>query len=170
MLFRSGSTFKIYFPSLDKSVPLPTTRPLGTAPRGDGTILLVEDEAPLRILAAESLRRLGYTVLQAGNGLEALAVADQHPGKINIVVTDVVMPRMGGPELIDKLRQRREDFAVIFMSGYTDAAAIENAKISSGAILLSKPFSTELLARRISEVQQTADDANGKSFGAHSAG
>jgi CheY-like chemotaxis protein len=66
---------------------------------------LPEDEAPLRVLAAESLKRLGYTVLQAGNGLEALAVADQHSGKIDVVVTDVVMPRMGGPELVEKLRQ-----------------------------------------------------------------
>ena len=165
-----GSTFKIYFPSLDKSVPLPATRQVGTAPKGNGTILLVEDEAPLRVLAAESLKRLGYTVLQAGNGLEALAVADQHSGKLDVVVTDVVMPRMGGPELIEKLRAKREGFAVIFMSGYTDAAALENAKIGSGSILLNKPFSNELLARRISEVQQNAADSNGKSLTAGNAG
>jgi signal transduction histidine kinase/ActR/RegA family two-component response regulator len=165
-----GSTFKIYFPSLDKSVPLPATRQVGTAPKGNGTILLVEDEAPLRVLAAESLNRLGYTVLQAGNGLEALAVADQHSGKLDVVVTDVVMPRMGGPELIEKLRAKREGFAVIFMSGYTDAAALENAKIGSGSILLNKPFSNELLARRISEVQQNAADSNGKSLTAGNAG
>jgi signal transduction histidine kinase/ActR/RegA family two-component response regulator len=165
-----GSAFKVYFPSLDNSIPLPTTRQVGAAPKGDGTILLAEDEAPLRVLAAESLKRLGYTVLQAGNGLEALAVADQHSGRIDVVVTDVVMPRMGGPELIEKLRQKREGFAVIFMSGYTDAAALENAKIGSGAILLNKPFSNELLARRISEVQQNAGEANEKSFGAHNAG
>ncbi len=165
-----GSAFKVYFPSLDNSIPLPATRQVGAAPRGDGTILLAEDEAPLRVLAAEALKRLGYTVLQAGNGLEALAVADQHSGKIDVVVTDVVMPRMGGPELIEKLRQKREGFAVIFMSGYTDAAALENAKIGSGAILLNKPFSNELLARRISEVQQNAGEANEKSFGAHNAG
>jgi signal transduction histidine kinase/ActR/RegA family two-component response regulator len=165
-----GATFKVFFPSLDKSVPLPVARPLGAAPKGDGTILLVEDEAALRVLAAESLKRLGYTVLQAGNGLEALAVAAQHSGKIDIVVTDVVMPRMGGPDLVDKLRQKREGFTVIFMSGYTDAAALENAKIGSDAILLSKPFSTELLARRISEVQQNAVDPNGKSQAATNAG
>jgi signal transduction histidine kinase/CheY-like chemotaxis protein len=164
-----GATFKIYFPSLDKSVPLPIVRPLAAAPKGDGTILLVEDEAPLRVLAAESLKRLGYTVLQAGNGLQALAVADQHPGKIDIVVTDVVMPRMGGPELIDKLRQKRQDFAVIFMSGYTDAAALANAKVDSGAILLNKPFSTELLARRISEVQSVIDP-NDRSLAARNSG
>jgi signal transduction histidine kinase/ActR/RegA family two-component response regulator len=165
-----GSAFKIYFPSLDKSVPLPATRQVGTAPKGSGTILLVEDEAPLRVLAAESLKRLGYTVLQAGNGLEALAVADQHSGKIDVVVTDVVMPRMGGPELVEKLRQKREEFVVIFMSGYTDAAALENAKFGPGAILLTKPFSNELLARRISEVQQNAVDPNANSLAAGNAG
>jgi signal transduction histidine kinase/CheY-like chemotaxis protein len=154
-----GTTFKVYFPSLDRSVPLPIARAVAVAPKGDGTILLVEDETPLRVLAAESLKRLGYTVLQAGNGLEALAVADEHSGKIDIVLTDIVMPRMGGPELVDKLRQRREGFAVIFMSGYTDVAAIENAKIGSGAVLLNKPFATEVLASKISEVHQHSDSA-----------
>jgi signal transduction histidine kinase/ActR/RegA family two-component response regulator len=165
-----GTTFKIYLPSLDKSVTLPAARQAGGAPKGDGTILLVEDEAALRVLAAESLTRLGYTVLQAGNGLEALAVADQHPGKIDVVVTDVVMPRMGGPELVEKLLPKRERFLVIFMSGYTDAAALENAKIGSGAILLHKPFSNELLAQRISEVRQNAVERNTKSFAARSSG
>ena len=150
----AGTTFKIYFPSLDKSVPLPVARPLAAAPKGEGTILLVEDEASLRVLAAESLKRLGYTVLQAGNGLEALAVADHHSGKIDVVVTDIVMPRMGGPELVEKLRQKREGVAVIFMSGYTEAAALENAKIGLDSTLLNKPFSTEALARKINEVQE----------------
>jgi signal transduction histidine kinase/ActR/RegA family two-component response regulator len=166
----AGTTFKVYFPSLDKSVPLPATRPAGKAPKGDGTILLVEDEAPLRVLAAESLKRLGYTVLQAGNGLEALAVADGHSGKIDIVLTDIVMPRMGGPELVDKLKQRRQGFAVIFMSGYTDAAAIENAKIGADATLLNKPFSTEVLANKISEVQLNTGDLTLKGLVARNSG
>jgi signal transduction histidine kinase/CheY-like chemotaxis protein len=165
-----GTTFKIYFPSLDKSVPLPVTRALGAAPKGEGTILLVEDEAPLRVLAAESLKRLGYTVLQAGNGLEALAVADHHSGKIDVVVTDIVMPRMGGPELVEKLLQKRGDAAVIFMSGYTEMAAMENLKIGTDAILLNKPFSTEALVRRISEVRQSAAEAKVKSKGASAVG
>ena len=160
-----GTTFKAYFPSVDKSVSLPTSRVAGAAPKGEGTILLVEDEAPLRALAAEALKRLGYTVIQAGNGLEALAVADQHSEKIDLVVTDVVMPRMGGPELVEKLRLKRDGFAVIFMSGYTDAAALENANIGTGAILLNKPFSTELLARKIREVQE-----GGKSLAASVSG
>jgi len=161
-----GTTFKIYFPSLDKSVPLPVTRALAAAPKGEGTILLVEDEAPLRVLAAESLKRLGYTVLQAGNGLEALAVADHHSEEIDVVVTDIVMPRMGGPELVEKLRQKRADVGVIFMSGYTEMAALENAKIGTDAILLNKPFSTEALASKINEVRQGAGQIKAKSKGA----
>jgi signal transduction histidine kinase/ActR/RegA family two-component response regulator len=164
-----GTTFKIYFPSLDKSVPLPVTRTLAAAPKGEGTILLVEDEAPLRVLAAESLKRLGYTVLQAGNGLEALAVADHHSGKIDVLVTDIVMPRMGGPELVEKLLLKREGLGVIFMSGYTEMAALENAKIGTDAILLNKPFSTEALASKINEVRQGAGQINVKSKGAGSA-
>jgi signal transduction histidine kinase/ActR/RegA family two-component response regulator len=162
-----GTTFKIYLPSLDKSLAIPVARPTDIAPKGDGTILLVEDEAPLRLLAAESLKRLGYVVLQAGNGLEALAVADKHLGKIDLVITDVVMPSMGGPAFVERLRLKREGIAIIFMSGYTDAAALENAKIGSGAILLNKPFSTELLARKINEVlQQSRNDEDGKTFAA----
>ena len=109
----------------------------------------MEDEPSLRVLAAESLRKLGYTVLQAGNGLEAIAVADGHAGHINIVVTDVVMPRLGGPELVARLREKRDGFSVIFMSGYTEAGALENSKIGPDAVLLNKPFSTEVLARKI---------------------
>ncbi len=146
-----GTTFKIYLPSLDKSVPLATARQVGVAPKGTGTILLVEDEAPLRALAAESLQRLGYTVLQAGNGLEALSAAERHGETIDIVVTDIVMPRMGGVDLVERLRQKGGQFAVIFMSGYTEVAALENTKIGGNAILLNKPFSSDALAHKIAE-------------------
>jgi len=163
-----GTTFKIYLPSVEKSVTALTSQQVSLPPKGDGTILLVEDEVALRMLAGESLKRLGYSVLQAGNGLEALSVADQHPGRIDIVVTDIVMPRMGGPELVEKLRQKRDQIGVIFMSGYTETAVLENAKIGSDAILLNKPFSTVLLARKISELQQRA--ANSKALAASSSG
>jgi CheY-like chemotaxis protein len=98
--------------------------------------------------------------------LEALAVADQHAGKLDLVVTDVIMPRMGGPELVEKLKGKREGFAVIFMSGYTEAGALEHAKIGLDAILLNKPFSTEALARKISEVQQSAAPGDTKASAA----
>jgi CheY-like chemotaxis protein len=165
-----GTTFKVYLPSLDKSVPLAEVRQSSSAPKGNGTILLIEDEPALRVLAAESLKKLGYTVLQAGNGLEALAVADQHSGNIDVVVADIVMPRMGGPELVEKLRAKRNDFAVIFMSGYTEAAVLENARIGSEAILLNKPFTTELLAQKISELQSGPANDLAKGMAAGSPG
>ena len=161
-----GTTFKVYLPSVEKAAASSRASSSGILQKGTGTILLVEDEAPLRTLAAESLKRLGYTVLQAGNGLEALAVADQHPGKIDIVLTDVVMPRMGGPELVEKLRARRPGLAVIFMSGYTDAAALENARIGSGAMLLNKPFSAGTLSQKLQEAQQSVAKDSGLSAGA----
>jgi len=148
-----GTTFKIYLPSVEKSVPAPLSPQPAVAPKGCGTVLLVEDEPALRMLAGESLKRMGYSVLQAGNGLEALKVADLHPHRIDIVVTDIVMPRMGGPAMVENLRQKRDEFGVIYMSGYTETAVLENAQIGSDAILLNKPFSTELLAHKIAELQ-----------------
>jgi signal transduction histidine kinase/ActR/RegA family two-component response regulator len=155
-----GTTFKIYLPAIDKPVLSPHVQPATALPTGHGTVLLVEDEAPLRALAAEALKRLGYQVLPAGNGLEALVVADQHLGEINVVITDIVMPRMGGPEMVEKLRRKRSSFSVIFMSGYTEAAVLENANIGKDAILLNKPFSTETLVRKMREVQESAAPAD----------
>jgi signal transduction histidine kinase/CheY-like chemotaxis protein len=162
-----GTTFKIYLPSVEKSVTVPVSQ-TGAASKGVGTVLLVEDEPALRMLAGESLKRLGYEVLQAGNGLEALKIADQHPGIIDIVVTDIVMPRMGGPELVENLKLKRDRIGVIFMSGYTETAVLENATVGSDAILLNKPFSTELLARKINEIQERA--GNHKAMSASSSG
>ena len=151
-----GTTFKIYLPAVDKPAMAAQSQPFVELPAGQGTVLLAEDEAPLRALAAEALKRLGYHVLTAGNGLEALAAADQHVGDIDVVVTDIVMPRMGGPELVEKLRRKRSGFHVIFMSGYTEAAVLENANIGKDAVLLNKPFSTETLVRKMREVQEAA--------------
>jgi two-component system, cell cycle sensor histidine kinase and response regulator CckA len=152
-----GTTFKIYLPAIDKPALSSQPEPADALPQGTGTVLLVEDEAPLRALAAEALKRLGYQVLQAGNGLEALVVAEQHRGDIHVVVSDIVMPRMGGPEFIEKLRRKRSGFSVIFMSGYTEAAVLENANIGKDSILLNKPFSTETLVRKMREVTEAPD-------------
>jgi signal transduction histidine kinase/CheY-like chemotaxis protein len=160
-----GTTFKVYLPSLDKSVPLAHQQRVGDAPRGEGTILLVEDEAPLRVLAAESLKKLGYSVLQASNGLEALALADQHAGRIDLLLTDVVMPRMGGPELAQKLKSKRNELSVIFMSGYTETAALENNALDRDFVLLNKPFSTEAMARKIAETLSPKPMAKSASAG-----
>jgi signal transduction histidine kinase/ActR/RegA family two-component response regulator len=149
-----GTTFKVYLPALEKTVPVASPQSPGAAVKGAGTVLFVEDEPALRTLAVQSLKKLGYTVLEAGNGLEALAVVERHPAKIDVVVADIVMPRMGGPEFVEKLRAKRDDFAVIFMTGYTEASVLENAKIKSGAVVLNKPFSAEVLAAKINELQQ----------------
>jgi signal transduction histidine kinase/ActR/RegA family two-component response regulator len=149
-----GTTFKIYLPAVDKPAIVFQSQAESAVPNGNGTVLLVEDETPLRNLATEALQRHGYHVLAAGNGLEALAAADQFPGEIHVVVTDIVMPRMGGPELVEKLRRKRSGLSVIFMSGYTEAAVLENANIGKDSVLLNKPFSTETLVRKIIEVQQ----------------
>ena len=161
-----GTTFKVYLPALDKTVPVALPQKAGTAVRGVGTVLLVEDEPALRSLAVASLKKFGYNVLEAGNGLEALAVAEKHPAKIDVVIADVVMPRMGGPEFVDKLREKRDDFAVIFMTGYTEAAVLQNAQIGSGAVLLHKPFSAEALAAKINELQQKAANSSPKTMAA----
>ncbi|HEY1271334.1 MAG TPA: ATP-binding protein, partial [Terriglobales bacterium] len=147
-----GTTFKVYLPSHDKKIPVAPSSQAGVKPTGNGTILLVEDEPALRALSAESLAQLGYTVLQAGNGLEGLAVADRHHGDIHVVVTDVVMPRMGGPQFVAMLKEKRPSVLVIYTSGYTDTAALENARIGSDSVLLHKPFSSDVLARKIREL------------------
>jgi CheY-like chemotaxis protein len=154
-----GTTFKVYLPSVEQPALSPLPEAANALPNGNGTVLLVEDEAPLRTLAAEALKRFGYQVIPASNGLEALVAANQHPGEIDIVVTDIVMPRMGGPEMVEKLRRKRPGFSVIFMSGYTEAAVLENANIGTDAVLLNKPFSTETLVRKMLEVQEAVPPA-----------
>jgi len=148
-----GTTFKVYLPAVSSAVPVAAGKRTVAAIKGNGTVLLVEDEPALRLLAAASLKKLGYAVIEAGNGVEALAAAEKAP-RIDVVVADIVMPQMGGPELVEKLRARRTGFVVIFMSGYTEAAALEHAKIGTEAVLLNKPFSAEMLATKIQELQQ----------------
>ncbi len=161
-----GTSFKVYLPCVDQNVSV-ATLPQASAPlQGEGTILVVEDEPALCSLTAGALKKLGYSVLSAGNGVEALLAAEQYSGRIEILVTDVVMPRMGGPELVEKLRQKRDGFGVIFISGHVDPIAVENASMTSEASFLNKPFSAEQLARKVSEIRQRMD-RNGK---AHAAG
>jgi len=149
-----GTTFKVYLPSaVGAAFTSGVQRPAGSV-QGNGTILLVEDEPALRALAVTSLKKLGYTVLEASSGLQAFIIAKGHINPIDVVVTDVVMPHMSGPELIEKLQETRQDFAVIFMSGYTDGLALERARIGAELAFLPKPFSTDELAAKIQEVRQ----------------
>ncbi len=148
-----GTTFKIYFPRVaDEPVHLsPEAAPVLRG--GTETILLVEDEASVRELAVHILRQQGYTVLEASNGEEALQLAQQRlPEEIHLLLSDVVMPQMGGRELADKLRELRPDVKVLFTSGYTDDAIIQHGVLKAGLAFLQKPFSPVVLARKVREV------------------
>jgi signal transduction histidine kinase/ActR/RegA family two-component response regulator len=149
-----GTTFKVYLPSAAGAASISRAPRATGSVQGNGTILLVEDEPALRALAVTSLKKLGYSVLEASSGVQAIVIAQGHLNPIDVVVTDVVMPHMSGPELVEKLQETRQDFAVIFMSGYTDGMALERARIGAELAFLPKPFSTDELAAKIQEVQQ----------------
>jgi len=122
------------------------------ASHGRETLLVVEDEAPLRKLLTEILSRLGYTVLEAGNGREAMEVSNRFPGHIHLLVTDVVMPDMRGPELDRRLRESRSDTRVLFISGYPGDDVIVQGELSQRPPFLQKPFDQATLARTVREV------------------
>ena len=146
-----GATFKIYFPRVDKPVEA-ATRPArtGPLPRGKETVLLVEDEPPVRHLAANVLEAQGYTVLRANNGQEALNLVRSHKGlPIRLVVTDIVMPRMGGKMMADWLKTTYPDLKVLFTSGYTDEAIADQGVPGPDVAFLAKPYSPETLTRKV---------------------
>ncbi|MBM4440153.1 MAG: GAF domain-containing protein [Candidatus Rokubacteria bacterium] len=144
-----GSVFKIYFPGVDDAVPEDTTPE--PAPRGGSeTVLVCEDEPDLRELAREVLQELGYQVLEAGDGKQALEVSARHAGPIHLLVTDVVMPRMNGSELATRLVRERP-LRVLYMSGYTETSMAGGGP-TPGARFLQKPFSPVVLARAVREV------------------
>jgi len=123
--------------------------------RGSETLLLVEDDEPLRTLAREILLIQGYTVLDATSPSEALRLADAHPGPIHLLLTDVVMPQMNGRQVADHLLAARPALKVLFMSGYTDAAIVEHGVLEAGTHFLQKPFTPDGLSRKVREVLGT---------------
>jgi CheY-like chemotaxis protein len=112
----------------------------------------VEDEDDLRDLAVEVLAGQGYTVLAARGGTEAVELEAQHPRPIHLLLTDVVMPRMSGRELAERLRMRRPGLRVLYMSGYTDDAIVRHGVLAAEVTLLAKPFTPDALARKVREV------------------
>jgi PAS domain S-box-containing protein len=145
-----GSTFRILLPQVDQAdvtVPVEEAQP---APDGGGeTVLLVDDQAPVRILANRLLQRLGYRVIEARDGVEALELASEFPGAIHLLLTDLTMPRMGGRDLARRLSEARPGTRVIFMSGYTDGGALPEAVGSLPAAFIAKPFTLQLLASTV---------------------
>lgn len=149
-----GTTFDIYLPRTDDSGTASMSASAEPSPtsRGTETILLAEDEAPVRKLASQILTRLGYQVLVACDGVDALEVQARHSGPIQLLISDVVMPRMGGLELAEQLLERLPTLRVLFLSGYAGAAVDHPSLVSGELTLLDKPFTSELLARKVREI------------------
>jgi two-component system cell cycle sensor histidine kinase/response regulator CckA len=150
----NGSTFRIYFPASrerpTKVVTSSNLPPMRLA--GVETILLVEDESAVRTFVARSLRQQGYQVLDASNGGEALVVAEQHTGVIHLLLTDVIMPRMSGKQLSERLRALRTDVRVLYMSGYAEEIIAPHGVLEAGAAFIEKPLTAEALGRKVREV------------------
>ena len=148
-----GTTFKIYFPRAEESTPF-ASEGVGSVKilPGSETILLVEDEELLRTPIREILERQGYSVLEASHGEEALVVARQYPGPINLLLSDIVMPGMNGRDLAGQLSRTRPELKVLFMSGYTHNAIVHQGVLEEGLAFLEKPFTPEALAVKIRQV------------------
>jgi signal transduction histidine kinase/ActR/RegA family two-component response regulator len=153
-----GATFDLYLPACRKPLAAGQETREGTAiPGGKETILLVEDETGVRELASELLRSGGYTVLEARDGTEAVKCATNHSATIDLLLTDMVMPRMSGSELAEKLWSNKPDLRVIFMTGYAEFPARGAENISTEAAMLQKPFSRLTLLEKVREVLSTAN-------------
>jgi CheY-like chemotaxis protein len=149
-----GTTFKVYIPRLTKAAePMTATAEhRAVAPRGSETILLAEDDESLRALGARVLTALGYKVLVARTGNEALKIVAEYKGHIDLVATDVVMPEMNGSQLVEEVLQARPGIRVLFMSGYTDDEVMRRGVIDGQTAFLQKPFTPDLLAHKVREV------------------
>jgi two-component system cell cycle sensor histidine kinase/response regulator CckA len=148
-----GTTFKLYFPQVQSALEPSRVRITPTEVAGGSeTVLLVEDEPVVRELAVATLREKGYTVVEAVNGEEGLRLARQHDGKIDLVLTDVVMPVMGGKEMADALRTSHPDTKVLFASGYSEDAMGHHGVLRPGIVFLQKPYMTATLVRKVREV------------------
>jgi signal transduction histidine kinase/ActR/RegA family two-component response regulator len=146
-----GTTFRIYLPRLEAAVTVDRSVRPAAAAGGTETILLVEDEEGVRELARDILRASGYTVLEARNGAEALLLFERHQGPLDMLLTDVVMPRMSGRELAERLAPLRPELSVLYMSGYTDDAVIRHGVLGAGTAFLQKPFTPAALVLRVRE-------------------
>ena len=147
-----GTTFKIYLPAItERSAPKPVTTSMPTQ-RGHETILLVEDEDSLRKMSARILQNCGYTVLVACNGREGVALAKNNLERIDLIVTDVIMPLMGGKDMVKELKPMLPSARVMFMSGYTNDALSEDGVLDPSIFFLAKPFTPMLLTQKVRAV------------------
>lgn len=153
-----GTTFKIYLPCVDE--PVEELQPDNTLSAdslcGSETVLLVEDNEMVRKITHEILRLKGYRVLEAANGEEALHICREHKGRVHLILTDVVMPQMGGRELADAVKPLLPQMRVLYMSGYTDDAIVHHGILDAGTQFIEKPFTPDALVTKVREVLNAA--------------
>ncbi len=152
-----GTTFTVFLPQSSKQkhpTTRPHTSPLSTSLSGIETIILVEDETAVRLITRKFLQMHGYTVLEAATAQAALEICNQYKGKVDLLITDVIMPNISGPKLAKELLGKYPDLKVLFISGYTDTEISEYGAPFTTMHLLQKPFSSDMLARKVKEVLQ----------------
>ncbi|MBI4552055.1 MAG: response regulator [Candidatus Latescibacteria bacterium] len=149
-----GTTFKIYLPRVEEAVEVRSKDDSSSAvPRGTETVLVVEDDSLVRELAVQILQEQGYTVLEASNGREALLTGQEHVGSgIDLLLTDLVMPQMSGREVAEYLACVHPNIRILYMSGYTDRTIIQHNILEAGTSLLQKPFTPNVMIRKVREV------------------
>jgi two-component system cell cycle sensor histidine kinase/response regulator CckA len=147
-----GTAFHIYLPRVEGVAERHSAPAAHAAKGGTETVLLVEDEAPVRELVRDTLTAKGYRVLEAENGETGLAAAARHKGDIHLVITDVVMPGIGGRELVQQLAKARPKTKVLYLSGYTEDAILSDGTIEKGAAFMQKPFTLQSLTRKVRDV------------------
>jgi CheY-like chemotaxis protein len=155
----AGTTFRIYLPRVADPAAQPGAAKHAQGPVGGSeTVLLVEDEESVRELVRETLCSKGYTVMEASDGVSGMKVAETYQGKIDILVTDVVMPGMSGRDLAQRISASRPDIRVLYLSGYTEDAIIHEGVLDPGTAFLQKPFTLQALARKVRDVLSGASD------------
>jgi CheY-like chemotaxis protein len=147
-----GSCFRVYLPAVEGEPEPPELQASTAPPRGEGTILLVEDEEAVRRLARRVLEGAGYRVIEAANGEQALALIRDWSGDLDLVITDVIMPGMSGQELSARLREARPTLRILYVSGYTDDAILQHGRLLPNTAFLHKPFSPVSLSQGVRDV------------------
>jgi CheY-like chemotaxis protein len=158
---KQGTTFRVYLPRAEKSETVSTpAAPAVTTPFGHETILLVEDDAAVRSVTGSVLRRAGHSVIEASNGVDAVAIAERNYPEITLVISDIVMPGMDGRELTTELSRRRPNLPILLMSGYTRDTLSGNSELAASGAFIEKPFTPEKLMKKVSDVLEAAHAAS----------